>query len=143
HDLQITPRLQDAESILFMAGQPTASDVPTTPQQPERNEEILTMIKKLTSNSNQEKCSETLIPEDREYPGISFELTKQMSQGPYTARHYRLTNSSDEPMFLTDKDLWIRGDITLVLAEYYLEPGETTLFYVVTEQADEDTTPLR
>ncbi len=62
-----------------------------------------------------------------------FVLTRTVDTGDLKGEHYALTNVSQQPMVIDERELYRRGVLAVSVAKPNLLPGETTAVYIVTE----------
>ena len=64
-----------------------------------------------------------------------FVLVK-IVQGPLKGEKYHLTNTSDKPMVIDERELYRRGVVAVSVEKSELKPAETTAVYVISESAE-------
>ena len=64
-----------------------------------------------------------------------FVLVK-IVQGPLKGEKYHLTNTSDKPMVIDERELYRRGVVAVSVEKSELKPAETTAVYVISEPAE-------
>ena len=64
-----------------------------------------------------------------------FVLVKVV-EGPLKGEKYLLTNTSDKPMVIDERELYRRGVVAIAIEKPELKPAETTAVYVVSENAE-------
>lgn len=64
-----------------------------------------------------------------------FVLVK-IVQGPLRGEKYQLSNASDKPMVIDERELYRRGVIAVSVEKSELKPAETTAVYVISEPAE-------
>jgi conjugal transfer pilus assembly protein TraK len=64
-----------------------------------------------------------------------FVLVK-IVEGPLKGEKYRLTNTSDQPMIVDERELYRRGVVAISIEQPELGPGESTFVLVITESAE-------
>ncbi|MCC6143810.1 MAG: type-F conjugative transfer system secretin TraK [Candidatus Hydrogenedentes bacterium] len=64
-----------------------------------------------------------------------FVLVK-IVQGPLRGEKYRLSNTSDKPMVIDERELYRRGVVAVSVEKSELKPAETTAVYVISEPAE-------
>lgn len=64
-----------------------------------------------------------------------FVLVKVV-EGPLKGEKYLLTNTSDKPMVIDERELYRRGVVAISIEKPELRPAETTAVYVVSENAE-------
>lgn len=64
-----------------------------------------------------------------------FVLVK-IVQGPLRGEKYHLSNTSDKPMVIDERDLYRRGVVAVSVEKAELKPAETTTVYVISEPAE-------
>jgi len=67
--------------------------------------------------------------------GAMFVLVKVV-EGPLKGEKYLLTNTSDKPMVIDERELYRRGVVAIAIEKPELKPAETTAVYVVSENAE-------
>lgn len=63
-----------------------------------------------------------------------FVLVK-IVQGPLKGEKYQLSNASDKPMVIDERELYRRGVVAVSVEKSELKPAETTAVYVISEPA--------
>jgi conjugal transfer pilus assembly protein TraK len=64
-----------------------------------------------------------------------FVLVK-IVQGPLRGEKYQLSNASDKPMVIDERELYRRGVVAVSVEKSELKPAETTAVYVISEPAE-------
>lgn len=64
-----------------------------------------------------------------------FVLVK-IVQGPLKGEKYHLSNTSDKPMVIDERELYRRGVVAVSVEKSELKPAETTAVYVISEPAE-------
>jgi conjugal transfer pilus assembly protein TraK len=64
-----------------------------------------------------------------------FVLVK-IVQGPLRGEKYQLSNASDKPMVIDERELYRRGVVAVSIEKSELKPAETTAVYVISEPAE-------
>jgi len=64
-----------------------------------------------------------------------FVLVKVVD-GPFRGEKYMLTNTSDKPMLIDERELYRRGVVAVSVERPDLNPAETTAVYVISEVAE-------
>lgn len=64
-----------------------------------------------------------------------FVLVKVV-QGPLKGEKYHLSNTSDKPMVIDERELYRRGVVAVSVEKAELKPAETTAVYVISEPAE-------
>lgn len=64
-----------------------------------------------------------------------FVLAK-IVQGPLRGEKYQLSNASDKPMVIDERELYRRGVVAVSVEKAELKPAETTAVYVISESAE-------
>lgn len=64
-----------------------------------------------------------------------FVLVK-IVQGPLKGEKYHLSNTSDKPMVIDERELYRRGVVAVSVEKSELNPAETTAVYVISEPAE-------
>ena len=57
-------------------------------------------------------------------------------QGPLRGEKYQLTNTSDKPMVIDERELYRRGVVAVSIGKPELKPAETTAVYVISESGE-------
>lgn len=100
-----------------------------------RNQTIKRVILALESNSEGDldaRVTNEIVPLWKE---AMFVLTKVVD-GPVKGEKYMLTNVSDKPMVIDERELYRRGVVAISIEKPELRPAETTAVYVVSESQE-------
>lgn len=100
-----------------------------------RNLEIKRVVLALDADGETDMESRTaneLVPLWKE---ALFVLVK-IVQGPLRGEKYQLSNASDKPMVIDERELYRRGVVAVSVEKSELKPAETTAVYVISEPAE-------
>lgn len=100
-----------------------------------RNEAIKRVLLALESSGETDMESRTtneLVPLWKE---AMFVLVKVVD-GPFRGEKYMLTNTSDKPMAIDERELYRRGVVAVSVERPELKPAETTAVYVISETSE-------
>lgn len=100
-----------------------------------RNLEIKRVVLALDADGETDMESRTaneLVPLWKE---ALFVLVK-IVQGPLRGEKYQLSNASDKPMEIDERELYRRGVVAVSVEKSELKPAETTAVYVISEPAE-------
>ncbi len=100
-----------------------------------RNLEIKRVVLALDADGETEmdaRAANELVPLWKE---AMFVLVK-IVQGPLRGEKYHLSNTSDKPMVIDERDLYRRGVVAVSVEKAELKPAETTTVYVISEPAE-------
>lgn len=69
--------------------------------------------------------------EVRLWRGSSFALERSLRTQFWIGEQYKLINNSNESMVLTEQEFYVKGVMAVALTKQSLEPGESSLVYLV------------
>jgi conjugal transfer pilus assembly protein TraK len=101
-----------------------------------RNQAIKRVLLALESSDDEtdmeSRATNELVPLWKE---AMFVLVKVVD-GPLRGEKYMLTNTSDKPMVIDERELYRRGIVAVSVERPELKPAETTAVYVISEVAE-------
>lgn len=93
-----------------------------------RNDEILNMVDALYAGDGDEKHQKIPL-----WKGTNFELIRTIDLRGIHGEAYLLTNSSDKPIVMDEREFYRDGVEAIVIEDPDLEAGQTTRVFVVNE----------
>jgi conjugal transfer pilus assembly protein TraK len=99
-----------------------------------RNQAIKRMILALDSNEESDMEARTVNEVVPLWKEAMFVLVKVV-EGPLKGEKYRLTNTSDKPMVIDERELYRQGVLAISIEQPELRPGESTSVLVIAEDA--------
>jgi conjugal transfer pilus assembly protein TraK len=104
-----------------------------------REESIKEMLFSLVSNQNDDNYDEQdtndLVPLWKE---AEFTRIKIIKGNSLTGEEYRLTNISDKPMVIDERELYRKGVVAVSVDKPDLQPGNTTAVEVISTNKEDD-----
>jgi len=100
-----------------------------------RIQAIKRVVVALDSDDEREMESQTandLVPLWKEAMFVRVKVV----QGPLRGEKYQLTNTSDKPMVIDERELYRRGVVAVSIGTPELKPAETTAVYVISESGE-------
>ncbi|WP_055424338.1 MULTISPECIES: TraK domain-containing protein [Tepidiphilus] len=97
-----------------------------------RNQAIKRVLLALDSSDETDMASRTTNEVVPLWNEAMFVLVKVVD-GPLRGEKYMLTNTSDKPMVIDERELYRRGVVAVSVERQQLDPAETTAVYVITE----------
>lgn len=122
-----------SESIVIKGKRETSNNA--TGRDLARNQAIKRVVLALDSEVDGDldaRTSNEIVPLWKE---AMFVLVK-IVDGPLRGEKYMLTNTSDKPMVIDERELYRRGVVAISVEKPDLKPAETTAVYVVLENAE-------